>query len=352
MKDFSRILLQWDKDNKRELPWRGERNPYKIWISEIILQQTRIAQGWNYYLRFVERFSSVEDLASASEDEVLKYWQGLGYYSRARNLHAGAKYIVEQCDAIFPQSYDTILKIKGVGEYTAAAIASLAFGLPYAAVDGNVFRVLSRIFGIEIPIDTSKGKKEITDLANQLMDKKQTGTFNQAMMDFGSLQCTPANPNCDDCCFGRICFAKAKEMQSVLPIKSQKIKMRNRYFYYFFIQNEENTFLQKRTAKDIWQGLYEFPLIESEVELSEEAIFAHPYFTKLMGNCQWQIADFSSIYKHQLTHQLILTRFLSLSILDGDFLPKEKDTILSLPLREIDNYPVSRLTERFLMESL
>ena len=181
MKDFSRVLLQWYGVHKKELPWRGEKDPYKIWISEIILQQTRIVQGWNYYLRFVERFPSVECLASASQDEVLKQWQGLGYYSRARNLHAGAKYIVEQCDAIFPQSYDTILKIKGVGEYTAAAIASLAFGLPYAAVDGNVFRVLSRIFGIEIPIDTSKGKKEITDLANQLMDKKQTGTFNQAI---------------------------------------------------------------------------------------------------------------------------------------------------------------------------
>ena len=350
MKDFSRILLQWYNVNKRELPWRGEDNPYKIWISEIILQQTRIAQGWDYYLRFVERFPSVEELASASEDEVLKYWQGLGYYSRARNLHVGAKYIVEQCNAIFPQSYDAVLKIKGVGEYTAAAITSLAFGLPYSAVDGNVFRVLSRIFGIETPIDTVKGKKEITDLANKLMDKKQAGTFNQAMMDFGSLQCTPLKPDCEDCCFEKNCFAKAKEMQSVLPVKSQKIKMRNRYFYYLFIQNEGNTFLQKRTAKDIWQGLYEFPLIESDVELTEEAVFAHSCFTKLMDNCRWQILGISSVYKHQLTHQLILARFLTISITDGDFLPK--DTIVSLPLQEIDNFPVSRLTERFLTESL
>ena len=350
MKHFSRILLQWYDAHKRELPWRGEKNPYKIWISEIILQQTRIAQGWDYYLRFVERFPSVESLAEASEDEVLKYWQGLGYYSRARNLHAGAKYIVEQCDAIFPQSYNAILKIKGVGEYTAAAIASLAFDLPHAAVDGNVFRVLSRIFGVETPIDTTKGKKEITDLANHLMDKKQAARFNQAMMDFGSLQCTPQKPDCENCCFEGICFAKMKEMQAILPIKSQKIKMRNRYFYYLFIRSGKNTFLQKRTAKDIWQGLYEFPLIESEVELSEDAIFTHSYFTKLMGTCQWQLENISSAYKHQLSHQLILSQFLSITIIDGDFFPP--DVAISSPLQEISNYPVSRLTDRFLMGKL
>ena len=345
--NFSKTLLQWYNVHKRELPWRGEKNPYKIWISEIILQQTRIAQGWDYYLRFVERFPSVDELASASQDEVLKYWQGLGYYSRARNLHDGAKYIMEQCNGVFPKTYNEILKIKGVGEYTASAIASLAFSLPHAAVDGNVFRVLTRIFGIETPIDTSKGKKEITELANQLMDKKQAGAFNQAMMDFGSLQCVPSNPDCEKCCFATFCFSKAERKQDVLPVKSQKTKVRNRYFQYFFILNNANTFLQKRTEKDIWQGLYEFPLIESEVELDENAVFVHPLFVKLFDKSRWQIDEVSSLYRHQLSHQLILAKFFTISVLDGDI--SFDDNIISIPLNELSNYPVSRLTDRFLI---
>jgi A/G-specific adenine glycosylase len=349
MKGFSTILLKWYDVHKKELPWRGEKDPYKIWISEIILQQTRIVQGWNYYLRFVERFPSVECLASASQDEVLKQWQGLGYYSRARNLHAGAQYIMEQCGGVFPQTYDAILKIKGVGEYTAAAIASLGFGLPFAAVDGNVFRVLTRIFGIDTPIDTSKGKKEITDLANQLLDKKQAGTFNQAMMDFGSLQCVPSNPDCENCYFGAICLAKAENKQAVLPIKSQKLKIRNRYFYYLFIRNQQQTFLQKRTKKDIWQGLYEFPLIESDVELEEDVVFSHPYFVQLFGKYSWQVDSISTVYRHQLSHQLIMAKFFTLSIPDEDAFFDANMTVL--PLQEIDHYPVSRLTDKFLMEN-
>ncbi len=349
--NFSKIVLKWYEVHKRELPWRGEKDPYKIWISEIILQQTRIAQGWDYYLRFIERFPSVDELAIAPQDEVLKYWQGLGYYSRARNLHEGAKYIMEQHKGIFPQTYDSILKIKGIGEYTASAIASLAFGLPYPAVDGNVFRVLTRIFGIDTPIDTATGKKEITQLANQLIDKKRAGVFNQAMMDFGSLQCVPSNPDCENCCFEAICFAGAENKQAILPVKSQKVKMRNRYFYYLFIQNKGNTFLQKRSGKDIWQGLYEFPLIESDVELSEEMVFAHSVFKELFSQCGWQINAVSSVYKHQLSHQLILTRFFTVFLLEGT-ISFSNESIVSLPLKELSNYPVSRLTDRFLEECL
>jgi len=344
--NFSIALLKWYSHYKRELPWRGENDPYKIWVSEIILQQTRIAQGWNYYLRFVERFPTIISLANAEEDEVLKYWQGLGYYSRARNLHAGAKHIVNQHNGKFPHQYEDILKIKGVGEYTAAAIASFAFNLPYPAVDGNDFRVLTRIFGIHTPIDTNTGKKESTVLANQLIDRKQAGIFNQAIMDFGALQCTPVNPNCESCCFNTSCIARQKNLQSVLPIKSQKIKMRTRYFYYLYIRYQGNTIIQKREKKDIWKGLYEFPLIESEKELSIDEILSDVFLKKLLKNCTHKVENISPTYKHQLTHQLIVAQFITLAVTKGKFFV---DTpLLFIPESELKNYPVSRLMERFL----
>ncbi len=346
MKNFSEIVLKWYSHHKRELPWRGEKDPYKIWISEIILQQTRIAQGWNYYLRFIERFPDVADLAVASEDEVLKYWQGLGYYSRARNLHAGAKYIMEQHNGIFPHRYEDILKIKGVGEYTAAAIASIAFDLPYAAVDGNVFRVLTRIFDIDIPIDTNAGKKEITILANQLIDKKQGGVFNQAIMDFGSLQCTPNNPDCGQCCFAISCKAKQKDLQHLLPVKSQKTRMRTRYFYYLYFHDHGKTFIQKRGEKDIWKGLYEFPLIESEKELPIDEVLSDPFLVNILKGCTWVVDAVSSLYKHQLSHQLIIAQFITIVITKGN--PVLNKLLLEIRESEIDNYPVARLTERFL----
>jgi len=346
MNNFSTTLLKWYSHYKRELPWREENDPYKIWVSEIILQQTRIVQGWDYYLRFVERFPTVADLANAAEDEVLKYWQGLGYYSRARNLHTGAKHIVNQHNGNFPRQYEDILKIKGVGEYTAAAIASFAFNLPYPVVDGNVFRVLTRIFGIHTPIDTNTGKKEVTTLANKLIDKEKTGIFNQAIMDFGALQCTPANPNCEACCFAVFCVAKQKNLQSILPIKSQKIKMRTRYFYYLRIRNQGNTIIQKREKKDIWKGLYEFPLIESEKELSIDEILSDVFLKKMLKKCTYTVETVSPTYKHQLTHQLIVAQFVTLAVTKGNFVI---DTpLLSVSETEISKYPVSRLTERFL----
>ena len=349
MNNFSTTILEWYSHYKRELPWRGENDPYKIWVSEIILQQTRIVQGWNYYLRFIERFPSVADLANASEDEVLKYWQGLGYYSRARNLHAGAKYLAEHHKSTFPCQYEDILKIKGVGEYTAAAIASFAFNLPYPAIDGNAFRVLTRIFGIHTPIDTLTGKKEITILANKLIDKKQAGIFNQAVMDFGALQCTPLNPNCEDCCFALFCVAQQKNLQSVLPVKSLKIKIKTRYFYYLYIQNKEKTIIQKREKKDIWKGLYEFPLIESEKELSIDEILIHAVLKKILKNCTWTLVSASSLYKQQLTHQLIIAQFFTIILTKGDWVVKAP--LCSIPASEIDSFPTARLMERFIVKS-
>ena len=346
MNNFSVTLLTWYSHYKRELPWRDEKDPYKIWVSEIILQQTRIAQGWDYYLRFVERFPTVMALANAAEDDVLKQWQGLGYYSRARNLHAGAKHIADVHQGKFPRQYEDILKIKGVGEYTAAAIASFAFNLPFPAVDGNVFRVLTRIFGIHTPIDTNTGKKEITVLANQLIDKKQAGVFNQAIMDFGSLQCTPANPDCVSCCFSVSCVAKQQNLQSFLPIKSQKTKTRTRYFYYLHLRNHGKTMIQKREKQDIWKGLYEFPLIESERELQLDDILSDVFLKKMLTNTSCTVEAVSTLYKHQLSHQLIVAQFITLVVVKGDI--DIEPPLLFIPETEINKYPVARLTERFL----
>lgn len=346
MKNFSKIVLQWYAHHKRELPWREEKDPYKIWVSEIILQQTRIAQGWNYYLRFMERFPTITSLAEAPEDEVLKQWQGLGYYTRARNMHTGAKYIMQQHKGIFPKQYEAILKIKGVGEYTAAAIASMAFGLPYAAIDGNVFRVLTRVFGIDTPVDTLSGKKEIKDLADCLIDKKQAGLFNQAMMDFGSLQCISPLPDCDPCCFAFGCIAKQKEIQTLLPVKLQKTKIRTRYFQYFHIRKQEKTYIHKRRGNDIWKGLYEFPLVESEKELSIDEILSHPFLTHFLTTCKWTVQRVSALYKHQLSHQLLIAQFITIAITEGN--PLVDNTFIAIKEQEINAYPVARLTELFL----
>jgi A/G-specific adenine glycosylase len=346
MKDFSKTLLTWYSHYKRELPWRGESNPYKIWVSEIILQQTRIAQGWDYYLRFIKRFPTVLSLSNASEDEVLKYWQGLGYYSRARNLHAGARYIMQEHHGIFPHTYKDMLKIKGIGEYTASAIASIAFNLPYAAIDGNAFRVLTRIFGIDTAVDTTLGKKEITLLANQLMDVKQAGLFNQALMDFGSLQCLPTHPDCEACCFAFACVAKRQYLQDVLPVKSQKQKVRTRYFYYFRICQQEEILIHKRSKKDIWKGLYEFPLLESEKELSTDEILSNPFLTDILNGCTWTVNAISQPCRHQLTHQLIIAQFLTITVTAGNL--HFHQSMLRIPEADMDNYPVARLIERFL----
>jgi A/G-specific adenine glycosylase len=262
---FSNRLIKWYLQHKRDLPWRETTNPYLIWLSEIMLQQTRVAQGIPYFFSFIEEFPTVFDLANASEEQVLKLWQGLGYYSRARNLHKTAQYIASEYNGVFPDNYNDLLKLKGVGEYTAAAIASFSYNEAVPVVDGNVFRVLSRYFDIDTDIALISTKKEFSALAYELIPKDNPATFNQAIMEFGALQCVPKSPNCGNCVFNDSCLALQKNKVGVLPIKSKKIKVKNRYFNYIVVSDEnQNTIIQKRTDKGIWHNLYEFPLIETD----------------------------------------------------------------------------------------
>ena len=262
---FSNTLISWYLENKRDLPWRKTDNPYLIWLSEIMLQQTRIAQGTPYFLSFVSNFSTVFDLANANEEQVLKLWQGLGYYSRARNLHKTAQFVATELSGKFPDNYNDLLKLKGVGEYTAAAIASFSYNEVVPVVDGNVFRVLSRYFDVETDIAAASAKKEFAALAFELMPKDNPAIFNQAIMEFGALQCVPKSPNCGVCVFNSSCAALQKKKVDQLPVKSKKLKVRNRFFNYLVVSDDdENTIIQKRTAKGIWHNLYEFPLIETD----------------------------------------------------------------------------------------
>ena len=336
---FAENILLWYREHKRDLPWRHTKDPYKIWISEIILQQTRVAQGYDYYCRFIERFPDVFELAEAGPDEVMKYWQGLGYYSRARNLHEAAKTIA--LAGRFPETYDGIIALKGVGSYTAAAIASFAYDLPYAVIDGNVFRVLSRCFGVEEPIDIGAGKKIITDLANELLDKERPGVYNQALMDFGALQCVPSSPLCLFCPLGNHCIALKDGKVDMLPRKAHKIKVRKRYFYYFYVRSGNCIFLRKRKDNDIWNGLYEFPLIESEGDLSEEQLFRSSGFKSLFGNASFlQFRMVKEKMKHVLSHQWIFVDFYEVWLPEGTDMAT---SYMKVSIDDIDKFPVSRL---------
>ena len=343
---ISNTLIKWYKQNKRELPWREISDPYKIWISEIILQQTRVNQGMSYYFRFTERFPTVKELANATEDEVLKYWQGLGYYTRARNLHKAAKQIVSNFNGIFPTQHADILKLAGIGDYTAAAICSFAYNQPYAVVDGNVYRVLSRIFGIETAIDTNSGKKEFALLAQDLLSLSEPGLHNQAIMDFGAILCTPTSPGCENCTLQSICRAFERNMIMQLPVKSQKTKVTNRYFNYLHIEFQNSTFLQKRTTKDIWQNLYEFPLIETDHLLSSEELLRNEKFKFLFyGIDEVNILKISNPMKHVLSHRVIFAQFVSIRISDISEPLKQLNNVSTT---ELDDFPISRLMELFL----
>jgi A/G-specific adenine glycosylase len=341
---FSNGLAQWYSQNKRNLPWRDETDAYKIWLSEIILQQTQVVQGLNYYLKFVNHYPNVFELANASEDAVLKDWQGLGYYSRARNLHEAAKFIVANFNGIFPQNYKDIRNLKGVGDYTAAAIASFAYNLCYAVVDGNVYRLLSRVFGIETPIDSTIGKKQFKQLADDMLNSKNPATHNQAVMEFGSQYCRPTNPNCPDCIFNTKCFAFKTGKVNVLPVKLKKTAIRVRYFNYLvLIDKNKNILLNKRSEKDIWQGLYEFKLIESEAELMEQQLCKHDSFQKIVSGKKFDVLLKSEPYKHVLTHQHLFTTFYIINI--------QKKFDLSNNLANINNFSqfaFPRLIDKFI----
>ena len=343
---ISRLLTDWYQANKRDLPWRKTSDPYRIWISEIILQQTRVNQGMEYYLRFVERFPTVSELAKAHEDEVLKYWQGLGYYSRARNLYKAAQQIVSKFDGDFPKQHSDILKLSGIGDYTAAAICSLAYNQPYAVVDGNVYRVLSRLFGIKTPIDSGAGKKKFAEQAQNLLSTAEPATHNQAMMEFGALQCVPASPNCGICPLQSVCQAYKTNEIANLPVKSKKTKTTFRYFNYLFIRHNDSTFLQKRTAKDVWQNLYEFPLIESDKLYEVSELIENKDFQNLFSGIEKvNIVNTTNPIKHILSHRVIFAQFISVTISASN---KEINKFTEVPLNEMDRFAVSRLMELFL----
>ena len=307
---FSNKLISWYLQNKRDLPWRKTKNPYFVWLSEIMLQQTRVAQGMSYYLKFTETFPTVFDLAKADESTVLKMWQGLGYYSRARNLHATAKHIAFELDGKFPSTYKEIVKLKGIGDYTASAIASICFDEPTAVVDGNVYRVLSRYFGIETPINSSTGNKEFKELAQTLIDTSKPGTYNQAIMDFGAIQCKPKNPICLFCPFSESCVALQKNKIDTLPVKDKKTKVRDRYFNYLVVKTEDNkTILQERKGRGIWQGLYEFPKIESTSNINKKELISSKEFVELFPE-KTTISLFNKEeIVHKLSHQHLHTQF-------------------------------------------
>ena len=325
--DFTNVLLRWFDENRRDLPWRQTRDPYAIWLSEIILQQTRIQQGWAYWERFMKRFPTVDLLAEASEDEVLRLWQGLGYYSRARNLHTAAQQIVEQGQ--FPNTLEGIRKLKGVGDYTAAAIGSIAFGLPVAVVDGNVYRVLARHFGIETPINTTEGKKLFKQLAQSLLPADKPSEFNQAMMDFGAIQCTPQSPRCLLCPLAESCEALRQGKVDALPVKERKLTIKTRHLAYVYIRCKGQTAIHRRGKGDIWQGLWEPLLIEDA---------AIPAFDGRLTLLQ-------SGVKHVLTHRILMADFYLLETSQRPSLPED---YVWIDEKSISDYGVPRLVELLL----
>ena len=342
MNIFSKAIIDWYKENKRELPWRESSDPYLIWISEIILQQTRVAQGYDYFLRFIKRFPDVQSLADANEDEVMKFWQGLGYYSRARNLHAAAK----SMNGVFPKTYPEVLALKGVGEYTAAAICSFAYGMPYAVVDGNVYRVLSRYFGVDTPIDSTEGKKLFAALADEMLDRKQPALYNQGIMDFGAVQCTPQSPDCLFCPLADSCSALSTGRVAQLPVKQHKTKTTNRYFNYIYVRAGAHTYINKRTANDIWKNLFELPLIETPVALSEEEFVASSEFQALfaMGEKPLVRLRYKGM-KHVLSHRIIYADLYEVILPENSV---SFSNFIRIKNEELEQYAVSRLVQELI----
>jgi A/G-specific adenine glycosylase len=340
--NFSTKLINWYTVNKRDLPWRSTNNPYYIWLSEIILQQTQVVQGTPYYHAFTSQFPTVYDLAKANEEDVLKLWQGLGYYSRARNLHWSAKYIVNELDGVFPDTYKDILKLKGVGDYTASAIASICFNEVTAVVDGNVYRALSRIFGIETPINSTPGQKEFKALAQQLIDKQQPAIFNQAIMEFGARQCKPKNPDCSVCPFKNGCLALKENKIDVLPVKLKKTKVTKKYFNFIvIISKNEKTILEQRIGSGIWQNLYQFPLIETKKPSTYNNIKSKIENLDVLADMNFDVHLYNDTdIIHKLSHQHLYTKFWIVSI--------DKSIENGIDISNIEEYPVPILIGNFI----
>lgn len=343
---ISPLLIDWYQEHKRELPWRETRDPYLIWISEIILQQTRVAQGLDYFNRFVGRFPDVASLAAADEDEVLRYWQGLGYYSRARNLREAARMVVERFGGVFPRDYAGIRSLKGIGDYTAAAIASFAWDLPYPVVDGNVYRVLSRLFSIKVPIDSAKGRRLFAELSGAVMDPRRPGTHNQAIMELGALCCVPRNPDCAACPLGDRCAAFAEGRVADYPVKRGKAKTKDRYLNYLYIIYKGQTWLNRRDGKDIWKGLYELPLIETDRAMDFAELSRTEAFRDLLGEAgRLEVTPGLFHKKHVLSHQILYASFYRIEI---ERVPDSLRGYLPVPLREMEKYAFPRLIQIYL----
>ena len=341
---FSDKIVKWYLNNARPLPWRTTTDPYLIWLSEVILQQTRVNQGLPYYEEFVRTFPSIQQLAHAPEQQVLRLWQGLGYYSRARNLHKCAKMIVEHHQGQFPSNYDDLLKLPGIGHYTAAAIASFCFDRHVAVLDGNVFRILSRIFGLQTAINSPEGKKVFTRLANELLSTQSPALHNQAAMEFGALLCTPQNPQCPECPFKSTCVAYNQNLVDTLPVKTKKLKSRKRYFFYLVVEKNRSLLMRKRLEKDIWHGLFDFVLIEKDKPVKPQRLIAenHTWFDKAVS------VRVSKLYKHFLTHQTIHCRFIH--VLGQPSLPPPYSGLAFYAPDEVAQLPKPALISRFLEE--
>lgn len=312
---FTKKLLNWNRlHNTREMPWKGEKDPYRIWLSEIILQQTRVEQGLSYYNKFILQYPSVHDLANAPEQEVFKLWEGLGYYSRCKNLIASAKMISVELKGRFPENYDAVRALKGVGPYTAAAITSFAYNLPYAVVDGNVLRVMARYFGITAPIDSTEGKKLYNSLASSLLEPKHPAKFNQAIMDFGAVICKAQLPQCDICVQQQDCQAYRYNLVKQLPVKEKSLVKKTRWFCYFIIEHNDHYYIRKRSSGDIWENLYEFVLKESGKELTGDPVSLTSTLQSIVGPGTYVIGNVSEVYRQQLTHQTIIGRFIRVSV--------------------------------------
>tara|TARA_B100000683_G_scaffold275182_1_gene325167 strand:- start:5410 stop:6444 length:1035 start_codon:yes stop_codon:yes gene_type:complete len=340
---FQNTIIEWYHKNKRDLPWRNTTDPYKVWISEIILQQTKVSQGLPYYNRFITEFPSITDLANAKEDQVLKLWQGLGYYSRARNLHFTAKLIRDKYNSIFPSDYNSIIQLKGVGDYTSSAISSFCFKLPYAVLDGNVFRLLSRYFAIDTPIDSSAGKQIFKKISQELICYKNPDIYNQAIMEFGAVQCLPKNPSCSECVLNSSCKSYGTDLVKLLPIKSKSLKVSNKYFNYIIFISGNNTFIHKRNI-GIWKSLYQFPLIEGNYSFNE--IQNLQKWNELVKDQNPSLRFSSLQIQHKLSHQLIHAVFHHVEVKD---VISEK--YLKIKWSKLDEYPLPRLIDKYL-ESL
>ena len=348
MNRFKKQIIAWYEENRRALPWRETSDPYKIWISEIILQQTRVNQGLDYYTRFLDTFPDINLLAQASEEEVLKVWQGLGYYSRARNMHQAARKIVSEYNGAFPQSYKELRGLKGIGDYTASAVASIAFNLPHATIDGNVLRFIARLKGVLLPVNTIKGKEIIIKFLESEIDKENPGTFNQAVMEFGALVCTPRKPGCMDCIFQAVCVARNTGNVDKIPVKEKKPGPKPRYFHYIIIiskkDNQLYTYLKKRSDNDIWRNLYEFPLVEGDRLLLWDEVKSKQEFNAIFKGEKPSIAVMTKDMRHILSHRILFARSF---VVHAD---QVNDQYFRVSLDDIREYPVSRLMEKILGE--